>query len=348
MKTLTTRQSEETARLEAAFAAPAKGQDRLSEAEYDAMLLRLSEGSVHQHFEAFVDIKWDDPEFAVLADDPRWVLPESDIFGKSAWYKGLPQEQQIAIGMWRCANIAKVGMQFENLLIRGVMEYLMRLPNGSAEFRYCTHEVTEETHHTQMFQEFVNRVGVDVPGGPWYFKLLSPWLSLAGRWLPEIFFLGILAGEEPIDHLQKSMLREGAEIHPLMTRVMQIHVAEEARHISFAHAWMRQHVPGLSKSRRVAFSLAFPLVMRILCDVIMRPDKSITKDVGVPKEILDELFWDSPEGRETLVNMFADVRMLADQLELMNPVSRRLWKMMRIDGRSSRYRSEPHSTKAAA
>jgi hypothetical protein len=333
----------ETAQLEAAFAAPAKGQARLSEAEYHDMLLRLSEGSVHQHFEAFVDIAWDDAEYAVTPDDRRWILPESDIFGKSEWYNGLSEDQQIAIGMWRCANVAKVGMQFENLLIRGVMEYLMKLPNGSPEFRYCTHEVTEETHHTQMFQEFVNRVGVDVPGGPWYFKMLSPWLSLAGRWLPEIFFLGILAGEEPIDHLQKSMLREGAEIHPLMTRVMQIHVAEEARHISFAHEWLRQHVPTLSKPRKAALSLAFPVVMRVLCDVIMRPDKSMTKDVGVPKEILDELFWDSPEGRETLRNMFADVRMLADQLDLMNPASRRLWKLMKIDGRSSRYRSEPYA-----
>lgn len=338
----------ETAQLEADFAAPAKGQARLSQAEYHEMLLRLSEGSVHQHFEPFVDIAWDDAEYAVVPNDRRWILPESDIFGKSAWYKSLPEERQIAIGMWRCANVAKVGLQFENLLIRGVLEYLMKLPNGSPEFRYCTHEVTEETHHTQMFQEFVNRVGVDVPGGPWYFRKLSPWLPLAARWLPEIFFLGILAGEEPIDHLQKSMLREGAAIHPLMTRVMQIHVAEEARHISFAHEWLRQHVPELSKPRKAALSLAFPIVMRVLCDVIMRPDKAMTKDVGVPKEILDELFWDSPEGRETLRTMFADVRMLADQLELMNPVSRRLWKLMRIDGRASRYRSEPHPGNVAA
>jgi len=128
-----------------------------------------------------------------------------------------------------------------------------------------------------------------------------------------------------------------------MTRVMQIHVAEEARHISFAHEWLRQHVPNLSKSRKAALSLAFPVVMRILCDVIMRPDKAMTRDVGVPKAVLDELFWDSPEGRETLRNMFADVRMLAEQLELMNPASRRLWKLMRIDGRPSRYRSEPYA-----
>ena len=333
----------EITELEAAYAAPAKGQERLSKAEYEAMLLRLSEGSVHQHFEAFVDIAWDAPENAVVPNDKRWILPETDIFGRTDWYKSLPEDRQIEIGMWRCANVAKVGLQFENLLIRGVMEYLMTLPNGSPEFRYCTHEVTEETHHTQMFQEFVNRVGMDVPGGPGYFHKLSPFLPLAARWIPEVFFVGILAGEEPIDHLQKSMLRGGDEIHPLMTRVMQIHVAEEARHISFAHEWLRQHVADLPRWRRALLGYAFPVIMKVLCNVIMKPGKRMTQDVGVPKKVLNEMFWDSPEGRETLVNMFADVRMLADQLGLRNKRTKRVWRILKIEGRPSRYRSEPHA-----
>ena len=31
---------------------------------------------------------------------------------------------------------------------------------------------------------------------------------------------------------------------------------------------------------------------------------------------------------------------------MMNPVSRRVWKLMKIDGRPSRYRSEPASAAA--
>ena len=37
----------------------------------------------------------------------------------------------------------------------------------------------------------------------------------------------------------------------------------------------------------------------------------------------------------------ADVRTLADESGLMNPVSRKVWKALRIDGRPARYRSEP-------
>ncbi|SFN03564.1 diiron oxygenase, partial [Nocardia asteroides] len=45
---------------------------------YHEILRSLSEGSVTKHFDPYVDIDWDAPEFAVHADDPRWIMPEED------------------------------------------------------------------------------------------------------------------------------------------------------------------------------------------------------------------------------------------------------------------------------
>ena len=42
-----------------------------------------------------------------------------------------------------------------------------------------------------------------------------------------------------------------------------------------------------------------------------------------------------------LRDLFADVRTLAEEAGLMNRVSRRVWKALKIDGRPARYRSEP-------
>lgn len=308
---------------------------------YDETLQTLSEASVHQHFDAFLDIDWDHPDYVVHPDDPRWVLPESDPLGRHEWYRSLPQERQIEIGLWRQANITKVGLQFEQVLIGGLMSHVFFLENGNPEFRYSTHEATEECHHTQMFQEFVNRSGMDVPGGPKWFRTVAPFLPLVAPVLPELFFAGVLAGEEPIDHMQKLILRSGDDLHPLLQRIMQIHVAEEARHIGFAHQYLTHHVAELSRPRRAVLSVALPLVMRTLCDVIMVPGKEVTDAVGIPREVVKELYWRDEESRKVLRNMFADVRMLAEQADLMNPVSRRIWKLMRIDGRPSRFRSEP-------
>ena len=175
--------------------------------------------------------------------------PTLDPLGATAWYQAQPLDRQIEIGTWRVMNAVKVGGAFESILIRGLMHYAMSLPNGSPEFRYCLHEMTEECNHIQMFQELVNRSGADVPGMRPLFKAASPLLGFAGGYLPVILMIGILAGEEPIDHYQKSILREGADLPPAVLRAMEIHIAEEARHISFADEFLRLRIPRLSRVR---------------------------------------------------------------------------------------------------
>ena len=174
------------------------------------------------------------------------------MLGRHPWYRALPREEQIRVGLYRQANVTKVGLQFEQVLISGLMYYAFGLRNGTPEFRYVTHEATEECHHTQMFQEFVNRSGVDVAGAPRMFRWLAPILPLAARLAPYGFFIGVLAGEEPIDHVQKSVLRtDGGPTG--ITRCSggswQIHVAEEARHIGFAHAYLEHRAARLRAGR---------------------------------------------------------------------------------------------------
>ncbi|WP_280505463.1 AurF N-oxygenase family protein, partial [Nocardia farcinica] len=152
---------------------------------YREALATLSEGSVYRRFDPYLDIDWDAPEFAIDPRDPRWVLsPVHDPLGATRWYRELPLERQIEIGRWRTANAIKVGAAFESVLIRGVMQYIMKLPNGSPEFRYCLHEMTEECNHIQMFQELVNRIGDDVPGMRPFFRALSPFIGVAGGFAP--------------------------------------------------------------------------------------------------------------------------------------------------------------------
>ncbi|MGN6722806.1 MAG: AurF N-oxygenase family protein [Marmoricola sp.] len=308
---------------------------------YEDRLHTLSVASVEQHFDAFKDIAWDDPDYAISLDDPRWVLPAVDPVGRTSWYQSLPLEEQIRVGLYRQANVVKVGLQFEQILIGGLMNYAFRLPNGTAEFRYSTHEATEETHHTQMFQEFVNRSGMDVPGGSRFFRAIGPILPLAARIVPLAFFIGVLAGEEPIDHVQKSMLRADGVEHPLLQRIMQIHIAEEARHIGFAHEYVSQHAPKLNWLDRHLIALATPVIMRWLCDEILKPSKKARRDMGMPDEVFQELFWDAPESRVMLRDLFGDVRMLMESAGLMTFTSRRVWRALKIDGKASRYRSEP-------
>lgn len=318
-----------------------KNMDVFDDTEYVDMLNTLSEGSVRRNFNPYTDIDWDSPEFAVVPNDERWILPATDPIGQHPWYQSQPVERQIEIGMWRQANVAKVGLHFESILIRGLMEYAFWVPNGSPEYRYCLHEAVEECNHTMMFQEMVNHIGADVPGMPRLLKWIQPAIPLVAGPLPIPFWFGILAGEEPIDHTQKNVLREGKSLHPIMERVMAIHVAEEARHISFAHEYLRKRVPDLPRRKRFWLSLYVPVVMRVLCSAIIVPPRAFWKEFDIPRSVRKEIFFKSPGSRKMLRDMFGDVRMLAQDTGLMNPLAKLMWRICRIDGPASRYRSEP-------
>ncbi|UJA21612.1 diiron oxygenase [Thermoleophilia bacterium SCSIO 60948] len=309
---------------------------------YREFLETLSEGSVHVHFDPYEDIAWDSPELELDPDDPGWILPaEHDPLGATAWYQALPHDRQVEIGRWRVLNAIKVGGAFESILIRGLMHYAMGLRNGSPEFRYCLHEMTEECNHIQMFQELVNRSRTDVPGMRPTFRATAPLLGFLGGYQPLILMVGILAGEEPIDHHQKALLRSGVALPPALSRVMQIHIAEEARHVSFATEFLRLRIPRLGRLQRAGMSVVFPVLMRWLAAEIMTLPRSLQRRLAIPEEVYREAFWRSPHSRAVMASYLADMRALATDTGLMNPVSRRLWKRLGIGGEPSRYRGEP-------
>lgn len=321
--------------------------DVTADAQYVATLTSLSESSVRRRFDPYLDIDWDAPEYAITPDDPRWVLTH-DPLGRSDWYRSQPLDKQIAIGMWRQANIAKVSLQFESMLIRGLVQYASRVPNGSPEHRYCMHESIEECNHVLMFQELVNRIGFDVPGMQWWMRWLSPLMPLYAGPFPNCFFFGVLAGEVPVDVMQTNALRGPDSLHPIVERVMAIHVAEEARHISFADAYLRKRVPNVWRLNRFWMSLYVPFVMRVLAKPMMLPPRSFFRRFEVPRSVRKQLLTGAPETRQAFQDTFADIRMLCTDIGLMNPAGRLMWRLCRINGSASRYRGEPQRTQQPA
>jgi hypothetical protein len=118
-------------------------------------------------------------------------------------------------------------------------------------------------------------------------------------------------------------------------------VAEEARHISFAHEYLRKRVPHLPWRKRFVLSVYVPLTMRILCSAIIVPPRAFWKEFDIPRSVRKEIFFRSPESRQMLRDMFGDVRMLCNDTGLINPIAKLVWRMCKIDGRPSRFRSEP-------
>jgi hypothetical protein len=294
--------------------------------DYHALIERLSRQSVVKHFDAYADIAWDDPEMRVDPSDPRWELSADEPLGMTAWYRSQPQAVRSAIGLHMIATFAKIGLQFESVLKRGLLEFAETLPNRSPEFRYVYHEVIEEAQHSLMFQELVNRTGFDIPGLPAWMRLAARQVVRLGRQFPELFFMFVLGGEDPIDHVQRVMLRQKETMHPLLRRVSQIHVTEEARHLSFARHYLKRNVPKLGPLKRFLLRLRTPLILGQMSRLMMQPSRQIVAAYGIPPEVMDEAYRRNPVHRQRKVEALAKVRALCEEIGVASPGFVPLWR----------------------
>jgi hypothetical protein len=223
------------------------------------------------------------------------------------------------------AAAMQIGTDFENILQRGLLAYAYKLPAGVPEFRYIHHEVVEESHHQMMFQELVNRTGLDVAGIPQPLRTMAEKLVIPlNRLLPALFFLFVLGGEDPVDHIQRQRLRGGIP-HPLLERIMRIHVTEEARHISFARQYLRQEIPKLSAAERMILAGRAPILFGIMVRMMADPPRQLVRTYGIPKPVMVEVRR-SAQRRQLLVDCAAKPRQLCQDLGLITTRTEPLWR----------------------
>jgi hypothetical protein len=295
---------------------------------WDGLLARLSRQSVVKHFDAYADVEWDSAEFAVDRNDPRWELDQSDPLGATAWYRSLPPDERAALGLDMIAAKMKTGLQFEGILKRGLLLYAADLPNQSPEFRYAYHEVIEEAQHSLMFQEFVNRSGFDAKGLGRMERFGADFVTTLGRRFPPLFFVFVLGGEEPIDHVQRRALKQGVTLHPLLERIMRIHVTEEARHLSFARHYLKREVPKLSRARRGMLAVEAPLILSSMAKMMLQPSRQIVLRYSIPKAVIAEAYTHNPAHRAAALESLEKVKGLCAELGLLGGPYRRLWKVL--------------------
>ena len=296
-----------------------------AEEAYQRLLARLSHQSVVKHFDAYADVPWDDPAFAIDPSDPRLELSANDALGATAWYRALPQPTRARIGLHMIATFARIGWQFESVLKRGLLEFALRLPENAPEFRYVYHEVIEEAQHSLMFHEFVGRTGLKTRP-PWILGLGDRVVVSFARRFPELFFFFVLAGEDPIDHSQRELLNSGKELHPLIERISRIHIIEEARHIAFARHYLRRNVPKVRGLRLFILRLRTAIVMAIAARMMSRPSGHVVRSYGIPPEVLREAYGPGSKGAEHIKRALFKPRELAWELGVLNERWAPLWK----------------------
>lgn len=277
---------------------------------------RLSEASVKKSYDPIKDIDWNEP-----FDLERFYMPEQDIslYGTPI-YEALTREEKIRLSLHEAAKAMATGIWFENILKHKFLDYLYNRDPHDANFRYMLHEIADECHHSIMFGEFIRRSGAPFYPVRW-------WARWGGILMKEAMpkpsvFIGILAAEEIMDYFNRSAMNS-PEIHPTVRRISEIHVIEEARHISYARDYLVRELPNLPRTRRMRVALIAPVITGVIVSQIV--SSKVYSNLGLPEEARQQAL-QSPHRKSVLQEAGAKVTDVLQELGVINPYTRTLWR----------------------
>ena len=125
-------------------------------------------------------------------------------------------------------------------------------------------------------------------------------------------------------------LVNGRARHPLLRRIVQIHISEEARHLSFARSFLRQEVPRLGGFKRHVLSILTPLMLHQMVKTMLTPWDHFIEAFQIPPRVIAEAYGDNPKYFDEIVVGLRSVHSLCGELGLLTPPAAALWRRLRL------------------
>ncbi|MFQ6198692.1 AurF N-oxygenase family protein [Streptomyces sp. NPDC000405] len=209
------------------------------------MARRLLSASATRSYDPDKDVDWE-----VGAPDDAWFAPPDlvSLYGTATWDR-LDARQRVELSRQELASYMSMGYWVELLVLRMFSRHLTSLAPTDPRGHYALTELGDETRHMKMFGRCLSALGCPVYPLPASVRRLFP---LGEPLFQDLTTFAVtLVGEEVLDHYQRALLA-AEHAHPLVRQICRIHVAEEARHVSFARTELRDAVRRASR-RRLAF-----------------------------------------------------------------------------------------------
>ncbi|GED96283.1 AurF N-oxygenase family protein [Gordonia crocea] len=291
--------------------------------EYDvdgrvAIANRLLKGSSARSFDPVVELDWEMP-----LEEGKYFLPPKvvSLYGTTLW-NSMTEEQRIELSRQEMANVLSVGIWFENLLNRALLIRLMREDPAASTSHYELTEMGDECRHMTMFGKVIERSGAR----PY---MMRPWERAVMYSLPVVMrgtllWVVTLVGEELFDALQREM-RNDPQLQPIVARLMQIHVTEEARHIGFARDGVMRRKAVRSKWETLAAANLHGLGGPAFRRLFTNPEMYRRAGIADPRRAA-RMARRNPEFHNVTVRAFAPLSAFLRQADLMGPVGEFLWR----------------------
>jgi len=182
--------------------------------------------------------------------------------------------------------------------------------------RYLLVEVADECRHSTMFGEYIRRAGTPAYG-PSGIDDIDLTTLPGGR---AMGYLLILAIEELLDVCNRATMRDET-VHPLSRQIARIHVLEEARHVSFAKAYLAEAWPELTDAERMEASAIAPIAVELVANLMV--DDAVAETLGIPGG--GDAARANPHHRTRIVNDLAKLVDFLTELGVIDATNRHEW-----------------------
>ena len=274
----------------------------------------LTRASACKSFDPFTSIDW-----SVPFDDSRYYLPPDSLplYGTPAWQKMTELERRV-YSRHEAAALCGAGIWLENILMRMVVDHSYELLPNDATLRYLLVEVADECRHSSMFGEFVRRAGTPAYRPTARIRRLGR--VARGALGGPAAFIAILAAEELLDGSNRRTMRDPT-LHPVAREIAKIHVIEEARHVSFAKAFLEAELPKLTAARRLLVQCVAPFVASTVVESTIDP--RVFEELGI--EDGEQQAKNNAHYRETVLDDLESLVSFLERISVITERTRPLW-----------------------
>ena len=283
----------------------------------EATAIKLLDASVKHSFDPRVDVAWDEPW---LPD--TFFLPErlSTLYGTDLWER-LSRTHRIELTRCELANNLAFGIWVETLFMQMLARHSLGYHPRSNHLRYALTELGDETRHSTMFSLMLDKLD----RGPYPFNPLDRFATdlLRAFSTEPLAYVAVLFVEEMFDALQRYGLRDDT-VQPLCRQTFRIHVVEEARHMRFARDELFRLIPRLPRVRREGLAAAVAVGVGLVSRSMRTPQ--MYADAGLDVREAMRAARSNREGRAVLQECIDRFTPVYDELGLITPASRALWR----------------------
>jgi hypothetical protein len=209
---------------------------------------KLSRASKKLFYDVHTKLAW--PE---KLDDSEWAMsPEFvSLYGTEVW-ESMPEAQRRKLAFHECAGFFSLILHGERPLLEGMSHRLYTLERNLTVTEYMHHFLDEENKHMIMFSTFLRRYV-----GKVYPEKKIPLSRQFAKGEEDIaFFAKVLVVEELSDVYNVAMA-DDERLATIVRDVNRVHHVDEARHIYFGRAYLKQlwerFSPPWSEEQRQAF-----------------------------------------------------------------------------------------------